>query len=161
MFRLLLLAAAVIIPTAAGAWESWLEDARRPVRPRYGISGYPDTTYPRYYYAPRYRPRVIYKYATPRDDSPRYEHKSKGTCYPTVQVVGSQWKDEDGAEESARKGWMEAVRWRHGEWAMDIGNARDYAKRCSRSSVGSVLGETLHRCEVAARPCRPYFEDGK
>jgi hypothetical protein len=35
------------------------------------------------------------------------------------------------------------------------------AKRCSRSSIGSVLGETLHRCEVEARPCRPFFEDGK
>jgi hypothetical protein len=154
----LLFVAALLVPTAASA-QSWFDSA-----PSYGTRYYESRHYYRdsygtlRYYRPR---RTVTKYVTrhPKDD--KAPVSSRSTCYPLVRVVGSQWKDEDGAEDSARKGWMESIRWQYGEQAMDIGNARDYAKRCSRSSVGSVLGETLHRCEVEARPCRPFFEDGK
>lgn len=76
-------------------------------------------------------------------------------CIERVTVVGSQWATEAGAEESAQKAWMEAVRWSHGEMSMDMKNAEGYARRCSRSSIGEVVGQTFHRCEVTARPCRP------
>lgn len=79
-------------------------------------------------------------------------------CYDTVRVVGSQWANESGAEESAQKAWMERVRWSLGEAAMSIDAAKNYSKRCSRSSVGELANQVLHRCEVQARPCRPVFE---
>jgi hypothetical protein len=81
-------------------------------------------------------------------------------CLDTVRVVGSQWVAEEGAEDSAKKAFMEEVRWRHGESFMSIDNARDYEKRCSRSSVGEAVGQTLVRCEIAARPCRPPMKIG-
>jgi len=88
----------------------------------------------------------------------RDEEEDRVKCYDSVRVVGSQWATEDGAEESARKAWMERVRWSIGEAAMSIEAAEDYSKRCSRSSVGEVANTVLHRCEVQARPCRPVFE---
>lgn len=75
-------------------------------------------------------------------------------CLDRVTVVGSQWATEAGAEEGARKSWMEQARWALGEVYMSIENAEGYAKRCSRSSIGEVVGQSLHRCEVSARPCR-------
>jgi hypothetical protein len=81
-----------------------------------------------------------------------------------VSVVGSQHVTENGAEESAVKGWAEQVRFAHGEQFMAIEGARDYAKRCTRSSIGELAGAMLHRCQVVARPCRPALElkeDGK
>lgn len=87
----------------------------------------------------------------------RAEDKPSGAmhCLERVTVVGSQWATEAGAEESAQKAWMEAVRWSHGEMAMDVQNADGYARRCSRSSIGEVIGQTFHRCEVSAKPCSP------
>lgn len=76
-------------------------------------------------------------------------------CLDRVRVVGSQWIGQDGAEDSARKAFMEEVRWRFGEGFMDIDHARDYERRCSRSSVGEAVGQTFIRCEISARPCRP------
>lgn len=86
------------------------------------------------------------------------EDEDRLVCLDRVRVVGSQWATESGAEESARKAWMEQVRWRFGESAMSIEAAQDYSKRCSRSSIGEVANSVLHRCEVQARPCRPVFE---
>jgi len=91
------------------------------------------------------------------DDKPRRHVQ----CLDRVTVVGSQWATEAGAEESAQKSWMESTRWAHGESAMDLANAQGYAKRCSRSSIGEVVGQTFHRCEVSARPCRPVMERGE
>ncbi len=82
-------------------------------------------------------------------------------CHAPVRVVGSQWATDAGAEESAQKAWAERVRWEFGEAAMDLNAAQGYQRRCSRSSIGETLGQTLHRCEVSASPCRPAFEDGK
>jgi hypothetical protein len=86
--------------------------------------------------------------------------KARGQCLERVSVVGSQWANEQGAEESAQKAFMEAVRWESGEQWMEIANADGYVKRCSRSSIGELAGQTLHRCKVSARPCRPDIEFG-
>lgn len=78
-----------------------------------------------------------------------------------VSVVGSQYLNEPGAEESAQKAWHEAVRFHHGEAYMDLARARDYRHRCSRSSIGEALGQIMHRCEVSAIPCKPPMTGDK
>jgi hypothetical protein len=85
---------------------------------------------------------------------------SDGTkCYDPITVVGSQWVGESGAYESAVKAGKEAVRWRIGEMAMDPSNWKDVKKRCSLSSVGEVIGQTFHRCEIVLTPCRPGMKE--
>lgn len=81
-------------------------------------------------------------------------------CLAPVRVVGSQDVRESAAEESAKKAWMERVRFESGEMFQDIGNAQSYAKRCVRSSIGEALGQYFHRCEVEALPCRPGMTEG-
>jgi hypothetical protein len=94
---------------------------------------------------------------TRRDDA-NDDKQDRIKCYDAIRVVGSQWATEAGAEESAQKAWMERVRWSIGEAAMSITAAEGYEKRCSRSSVGELANQVLHRCEVRARPCRPVFQ---
>jgi hypothetical protein len=93
--------------------------------------------------------------------APKVEADDGWRCLERIHVVGSQWATDAGAEDSAKKAFMEEVRWRHGESFMAIENAKDYEKRCSRSSVGEVLNQTLVRCEISARPCRPPMTAGK
>jgi len=81
-------------------------------------------------------------------------------CVRPVKVVGSQDVRETAAEDSAKKAWAEEVRWAHGEAFMDIQNAKDYASRCSRSSIGEIAGQTFSRCEIVATPCRPGMVKG-
>lgn len=81
-------------------------------------------------------------------------------CIAPVRVVGSQDIREQAAEDSARKAWAEAVRWAHGESFQDIQNARDYQKRCARSSIGETMGQYFSRCEIVATPCRPAMVKG-
>jgi len=88
------------------------------------------------------------------------QRETKQSCLPPVRVVGSQWATESGAEESAQKSWAEAVRFSHGEVYMQLDQAIGYQKRCSRSSIQEVVGQTLIRCEVDAAPCRPPFTAG-
>jgi hypothetical protein len=88
------------------------------------------------------------------------EPEPKKGCLAPVRVVGSQWATEAGAEESAQKAWAEAVRFNAGEAYMDLNNAVGYQKRCGRSSIGEMVGQTLTRCEVDAAPCRPPFTAG-
>jgi len=103
--------------------------------------------------------KVVKPYKPAKPKPAPIKHDDTGAhCYPAVTVVGSQWVGDSGAQDSARKGWMEQVRWRHGEAAMDISNAQDIAVRCSRSSVGEAVGQVLHRCEIRAKPCRKGFE---
>lgn len=78
-----------------------------------------------------------------------------------VAVVGSQYLNEPGAEESAQKAWHEAVRFHYGEAYMDLARAKEYRHRCSRSSIGEVVGQTMHRCEVSAIPCKPAMTSDK
>ena len=81
-------------------------------------------------------------------------------CFDRITVVGSQWVGEGGAYESAVKAAKEAVRWQIGEMAMDPANWQDVQKRCSMSSVGEVVGQTFHRCEIRLTPCRPGMSEG-
>lgn len=118
----------------------WLEDDGKPTARR------------------TYRKRKPEVRAYVKRERERDEAEDKLICMDKVRVVGSQWATADGAEDSARKAWMEQVRWRFGESAMTIESAKDYAKRCSRSSIGELANSVLHRCEVQARPCRPVFE---
>lgn len=90
------------------------------------------------------------------------ERAPEPICAKTpVAVVGSQYLNEAGAEESAQKGWHEAVRFHHGEAFMDLARAKDYRHRCSRSSIGEALGQIMHRCEVSAIPCKPPMTGDK
>lgn len=83
------------------------------------------------------------------------------TCLKPVSVVGSQYLNDAGAEDSAKKGWAEAVRFHHGEAYMDMQHAKSYARRCTRSSIGEVAGQVFFRCEITATPCRPAFSEDK
>jgi hypothetical protein len=159
------IAALIVWASPAKAWESWFEESQ----PSYSVDGYEyrlrrSGYRPRYYQYRQRRYRPEYYYAAPKHSHSHNTSEYSGssaTCYAAIRVVGSQGISEESALTSAHKGWMEAVRWKHGEAAMDIGNARSDQKRCSRSSVGEVLDKTFHRCEFEARPCRPKFEDGK
>jgi hypothetical protein len=88
------------------------------------------------------------------------ERPEDGKCYRPLTVVGSQWVGEGGAYESAVKAMKEAVRWSVGEAAMDPQNWKDVKRRCGMSSVGEVVGQTFHRCEITATPCRPGLVSG-
>lgn len=106
--------------------------------------------------------KVVKRKAAPRPKATPVAASDDVTrCLPPVRVVGSQDVREGAAEESAKKGWAEAVRWAHGESFQDIANARDYQKRCSRSSIGEALGQYFTRCEVSASPCRPGMSKGE
>jgi len=102
------------------------------------------------------KPRKSYSFrpapAAPVDNGSR--------CYDRITVVGSQWVGEGGAYESAVKAAKEAVRWQIGEMAMDPANWQDVQRRCSMSSVGEVVGQTFHRCEIRLTPCRPGMVKG-
>src|SRR3990170_9140788 len=109
------------------------------------------------------------------DDAPKVK-RHKGTrvkafvkrveddrrCLDVQRGVGTQWVTMDGAEDAAKKDWMETVRYDFGEKFMSIDHAQDYRHACSRSSVGNVAGQVFFRCEVKARPCRaPMVESQK
>lgn len=99
-----------------------------------------------------------------KKDEPWPDHSKpsifKDGCKHPVAVVGSQRVSESEAEESAQKAWMEEVRFSHGEVYMSIDKADAYAKLCSRSSIGEVMNQTMHRCRVIAVPCRPDLQEG-
>lgn len=75
-------------------------------------------------------------------------------CERKIAIVGDQYASEAGAKAEAEKAWMQSVRFYFGERYMDIAFADEIAYACARSSVGSVVGQTFHRCEVSAKPCR-------
>jgi phosphoribosyl-AMP cyclohydrolase len=81
-------------------------------------------------------------------------YPSHDLCRPVMTVVGEQHVSVEGAKDEARKSFSQTARWRHGERVMDVQHARDVRYECSRSSVGSVVGQVFHRCELTARPCR-------
>ena len=81
-------------------------------------------------------------------------------CLGPVRGVGTQWLGEDGAMDAATKDWRERVRYDLGEIFVDITHAKDFRKRCGRTSIGETLGQVLFRCEVWARPCKAEFTEG-
>lgn len=97
---------------------------------------------------------------SPAAPAPTIATEAVTRCLAPVRVVGSQDVRVDAAEDSAKKAWAESVRWTHGESYQDFANAKDYQKRCSRSSIGEALGQFFTRCEITASPCRPGMVDG-
>jgi hypothetical protein len=95
----------------------------------------------------RYYARV-YGY-TRREDEDRGDR-----CRDTRRVVGDQGLSVALAQGQADKSWAADVRFHLGERYMDIGNADDIKYECSRSSVGETLGQTFHRCQISAKPCK-------
>ena len=81
------------------------------------------------------------------------DHVDHG-CVAPVAEVGDQHISEDGAKREADKSWAQTVRFRFGERMMDLTHARNVHYACGRSSIGSIIGQTFHRCEVYARPCQ-------
>lgn len=119
----------------------------------------------RHYHKPRYRKPVRHKKRR-KPQVRAYQRRSDEDdvkCRPMISVVGSQFVTPAGATSSAEKAFMERARYTWGESYMDVDNAKDYAIRCSRSSVGDVgikgIAEAVfYRCELKARPCRAPFE---
>ena len=95
----------------------------------------------------RYYARV-YGY-TRREEDDRGER-----CRDTRRVVGDQGLSVALAQGQADKSWAADVRFHLGERYMDIANAEDIRYECSRSSVGETLGQTFHRCQISAKPCK-------
>ncbi len=106
---------------------------------------------------PKKKPRKAHAF---RPAPPPVDTEAVTHCLAPVRVVGSQDVRPDAAEASAQKAWMEAVRWQSGEAFQDFANARDYQKRCSRSSIGEAMGQFFSRCEITANPCRPGMVKG-
>jgi hypothetical protein len=75
-------------------------------------------------------------------------------CRDMRRVVGDQGLSVALAQGQADKSWAADVRFHLGERYMDISNAEDIKYECSRSSVGETLGQTFHRCQISARPCK-------
>jgi hypothetical protein len=88
-------------------------------------------------------------------------HAHSRRCESRLTVVGEQHVSVNGAKDEAKKAFSQTARWRYGERVMDVDHARDVKFECGRSSVGSVVGQVFHRCELTARPCRgePKRED--
>lgn len=102
----------------------------------------------------------------PRPEPTRWEHAHQAhnvaICHRVLETVGDQAASEDAAKEQARKSWIQEVRWRYGERAMTIDLARGLAFACSRSSIGSVIGQTFVRCAISGQPCEaPMTQEGK
>jgi hypothetical protein len=102
----------------------------------------------------RYHARV-YGY-TRREDEDRGDR-----CRDTRRVVGDQGLSVALAQGQADKSWAADVRFHLGERYMDIANADDIKYECSRSSVGETLGQTFHRCQISAKPCKSPKVDAK
>ena len=80
-------------------------------------------------------------------------------CLEPIRGLGTQWIGQEGALQAARKDWMERVRYDHGEQYLDMTNDRDEITRCSRVSIGEVVGQVMYRCEIVARPCQAHMEE--
>lgn len=74
-------------------------------------------------------------------------------CQAAFRTVGDQAITIAGAKEAAEKAFSQQARFSWGERFADVTNARDTTYECVRSSIGSVAGQTFHRCEIRARPC--------
>lgn len=79
-------------------------------------------------------------------------------CKDTVRVVGDARPTEDAARSDAESAWMRATRWKYGALYLSLPNAKHYEIRCSRDSITEIVGQTMMRCELKARPCNPPFE---
>lgn len=97
-------------------------------------------------------PKIIIK----RDvvSKPEKLKQDEQVCAPPYKADGDQYVGEEGAKDQAEKAWSQSVRADYGERMMDIKHARDIHFACWRSSVGSLAGQTFHRCKIMATPCQ-------
>jgi hypothetical protein len=93
-----------------------------------------------------------------RRDEQAFEDDRGYRCLEPIRGVGTEWIGQEGALEAARKDWMERVRYDHGERFIDMTNDREEVTRCSRVSIGEVMGKVMYRCEIWARPCQAHME---
>lgn len=94
-----------------------------------------------------------------------------GQCRAPIEALGDIVHTWDNGKASARKAWMERVRWIYGERFMEHKLARDMHYQCNRVDVpktegilGAAANEATHalRCEVRAAPCAaPIVRDDK
>jgi hypothetical protein len=110
----------------------------------------------RYLERRRYYARV-YGYVRHEDD----DRDNRDRCRDTRRVVGDQGLSVALAQGQADKSWAADVRFHLGERYMDVTNAEDIRYECSRSSVGETLGQTFHRCQISAKPCKARKVEAK
>lgn len=115
----------------------------------------------------RQHPRVVYVPERPAPrvagwmrEEPRQSREDWMRCRAKMTAVGDQFASEDGAKSEAVKAFSQAARWAYGEKLMNIEHAQGVTYQCNRSSVGSVMGATMHRCEIVARPCEAPVTPG-
>jgi hypothetical protein len=82
-------------------------------------------------------------------------------CQRLIRTVGEGAATVGGAQRNAEKVWMETVTFDYGQAYADPSTAQNIDWLCSRSSVRSVLGATLHKCALRATPCRPDVTHGR
>ena len=92
---------------------------------------------------------------------------SNVVCFPAMEAISAESNSEDAAWRDAQRNWENLSRWRYGERAMMVQNARGITKQCSRSSgnqsvAGKIIERTAeafgaegykHRCAIIAEPC--------
>lgn len=94
-----------------------------------------------------------------------------GACKPALDALGEVMHTTDNGKASARKAWMDLVRWRHGERYMEADLARDMHYQCNRVTtpttegvIGAAVSKATHglKCEVRAIPCAaPIIREDK
>lgn len=108
--------------------------------------------------------RVIVKHIPPTKPE-RIEHDR--ACKLPLEIVGDEAKSKEAAELQARRHWMKAVRFDHGEKFLEMDHARDVHAQCSRSDhpiTGGKWGQRadaiVHnwRCKIRATPCAAPME---
>lgn len=139
MTRTLLIALSLSLSTPACAFEiemeKWFKEEPEAPRKRPQVKGW---------VAVKPKPRPYITVDEPTD---------KTSCSKIVSVVGDQYATESGAKTEAEKAWMQTVRFLSGERFMDPSHAKFVQFACTRSSVGSIAGNTFHRCEMTALAC--------
>jgi hypothetical protein len=110
--------------------------------------------------AQRRRPKVMAYVDGEKERAPK-KGDDGWHCLDKVRGLGTQWIGTEGAMDTAKKDWMERVRYDHGESYIDMTNAKDFESRCGRTSIGEVAGQVTYRCEILARPCKAPMQDVK
>ncbi len=115
-------------------------------------------------YIKRHRKPEVRGYIKRHSDEDRdVERNDDRTCKSLLTVIGDARPTLASAREDAEASFMRATRFKYGEAWMELTNAKDYQIRCARASITELVGQTMQRCELAARPCRQPMRkvDGK
>jgi hypothetical protein len=168
MTRLVILSVVVLAATATGAHACDLsrDDCWDSMRPHESASRTPEVRGWVRYAKPE--PRVIVKREVvvrtiePANDFGYERTDHPGACKPAIEALSEVMHTIDNGKASARKAWMENVRWRYGERFMEADLARGMHFQCNRVTVPTtegVIGAAVNKatyglkCEVRAVPC--------